>query len=200
MNSWQDPYDQSSRAEAASHGNPPQRHQGYSVSPGHGYQGNRFISPSPTAQGQHLQNSQINPYFPGFVQQFRPVEQHFFMNYPNASMPGPRMIPPGHASYQHSFEPTGYANVPSVSIPMPISRNPSPYDNHDFSPQPHPRIHSRQSPGFQIEARRGCGGVQSSSMGSVLRSSGDGDSMRPTMQGKKIEETYKKFLYFFKII
>lgn len=110
------------------------------------------------------------------------------------------MIPPDHAFTQRSFEPTVYANVPSVSIPMPLSRNPSLYDNHDFSPQLHPRIHSRQSQGFQIEARRGCGGVQSSSMGSVLRSSGNGDSMRQTMQGKGIEEAYKQFLYFFKIL
>lgn len=104
------------------------------------------------------------------------------------SMPGPRMIPPDYASNQSSFEPRVYANVPSVSILNPLSSDTIHYDNHDFSPQLHPRIHTRQSPGFQNETRGGGGGVQSSSMGSVLRSSGDADSMRQTIQGQEIED------------
>lgn len=117
-----------------------------------------------------------------------PFEPTFYMNYPNVSMPGPQTRPFDQASNQSSFEPTIYANSPSMPMSVPISSNPPPYENHDFAPQLPPRIPPRKSAGFQNEARGGGGGVQSSNIGSVLRSSDDADSMTQGRQGKEIED------------
>lgn len=204
--------DQNNQAGASSQGNPPQGHQGYLVYPGQGYQGNSFFPQPPTSQGQYPQNSQNIPYFPGHGQQHNPptgtpsktplgdgpqvvptdptsykspLEPTFYMNYPNVSMPGPQTRPPDHASNQSSFEPTVYANFPSMpAMPGPVSSAPPPYENHDFAPQVPPRIPARKP-----EARGGGGGVQSSSIGSVMRGSDDADSMIQRRQGKEIEDT-----------
>lgn len=206
--------DQNNQAGAPSQGNPLQGHQGYLVYPGQGYQGNSFFPQPPTSQGQYPQNSQNIPYFPGHGQQHNPptgtpsktplgdgpqvvptdptsykspLEPTFYMNYPNVSMPGPQTRPPDHASNQSSFEPTVYANFPSMPMPGPVSSAPPPYENHDFAPQVPPRIPARKP-----EARGGGGGVQSSSIGSVMRGSDDADSMIQRRQGKEIEDTCTK--------
>nr|XP_034317327.1 protein mono-ADP-ribosyltransferase PARP14 isoform X2 [Crassostrea gigas] len=193
--------DQNNQAGALSQGNPP---QGYLAYPGQGNQGNTLFSPPPTSQGQYPHNSQNIPYFPGYGQQYNPptgtpsktplgdgpqvvptdptsykssLEPTFYMNYPNVSMPGPQMRPPDHTSNQSSFEPTIYVNAPSMPMPGPISSAPPPYENHDFAPQVPPRIPARKSLGFQNEAGGGSGGVQSTSIGSVMRGSDDADSM-----------------------
>lgn len=213
--------DQNNQAGALSQGNPP---QGYLAYPGQGNQGNTLFSPPPTSQGQYPHNSQNIPYFPGYGQQYNPptgtpsktplgdgpqvvptdptsykssLEPTFYMNYPNVSMPGPQMRPPDHTSNQSSFEPTIYVNAPSMPMPGPISSAPPPYENHDFAPQVPPRISTRKSLGFQNEAGGGSGGVQSSSIGSVMRGSDDADSMIQRRQGKEIQDTEKNLLLNF---
>lgn len=98
------------------------------------------------------------------------------MNFPNPPELGP-LVPSDHVSSQ---------------MPEPVSSHPPPNENQVFAPQLHNRNSARKSAGFQNEARGGGGGVKSSSMGSVMKSSDDADSMTQRRQGKEIKDAEKK--------
>lgn len=100
------------------------------------------------------------------------------MNYPNKLILGPQ-VPSDHASSQ------------SMPMPGPVSSHPPQHENQDFAPQLPPRNSVRKSAGFQNEARGGGERMQSSNIGSVLKSSDNADSMTQSRQGKEIEDAEK---------
>lgn len=236
----QDQDDQGSVTAISPPGNPLQEQPNYLVYLRKGYQGNTTISKPAYSLGQYPQSSENNPYFHGHGKQFHPsagtpsnvplddrpqmvpfdpisykssLEHTFYMNYPNAPMPGPQMAPFDQTSNTSSFQPTIYENLPTVSMTRPhvvtsdsisykssfkstvnenfpsmlksgpVSSALHPYENHDYPPQIPPRIPTRKSPALQIKAKKGA--VQSSSIESVYKSSDDADLMRQTGQGKE---------------
>lgn len=137
---------------------------------------------------KHSMNSTVYQNYPGMY-----MIQPMTSIPPTAPMARPKMKPTDQTSDQSSFDPTVNAHFPCMPMPRPLSSYPPPYEIYDSALLLPPNILTRMFADLQNKGRGGGGGVQSSSIGSVMRGSDDADSMAQRRQGKEIEDAKKNF-------